>query len=68
MTACSGRDDDAMWTKAGIERAVVEVLRKLGFLEGAPGAGGPYGLLKRKPSIEGRSSPRRRLPIGPLGH
>jgi hypothetical protein len=25
-----------MQTKAGIERAVVDVLRKLGFLEGAP--------------------------------
>jgi hypothetical protein len=34
--ACSGRDNDAMKTKAGIERAVVDVLRKLGFLEGAP--------------------------------
>jgi hypothetical protein len=31
-----GRDVDAMPTKAGIERAVVDVLRKLGFLEGAP--------------------------------
>jgi hypothetical protein len=27
-----GRDIDAMQTKAGIERAVVDVLRKLGFL------------------------------------
>jgi hypothetical protein len=31
-----GRDVDAMRTKAAIERAVVDVLRKLGFLEGAP--------------------------------
>jgi len=30
------RDVHAMQTKAGIERAVVDVLRKLGFLEGAP--------------------------------
>jgi hypothetical protein len=31
-----GRDVDVMRIKAGIERAVVDVLRKLGFLEGAP--------------------------------
>src|SRR4051794_6953303 len=30
------RDIDALSTKAGIERAVVDVLRKLGFLEPAP--------------------------------
>jgi hypothetical protein len=29
-----GRDVDVMRIKAGIERAVVDVLRKLGFLEG----------------------------------
>ena len=32
-----------MRTKAGIERAVVEVLRKLGFLEGAEGPAAPTG-------------------------
>jgi hypothetical protein len=31
-----GRDIHVMQTKAGIERAVVDVLRKLGFLEPAP--------------------------------
>jgi hypothetical protein len=31
-----GRDIDAMRTKAGIERAVVDVLRKLGLLHEAP--------------------------------
>ena len=31
-----GRDADAMRTKAGIERAVVDVLRKFGILEPAP--------------------------------
>jgi hypothetical protein len=31
-----GRDVHAMQTKAGIERAVVDGLRKLGFLEPAP--------------------------------
>ena len=31
-----GRDIDAMRTKAGIERAVVDVLRRLGFLPPQP--------------------------------
>ena len=31
-----GRDIDAMRTKAGIERAVVDVLRKYGILPPAP--------------------------------
>ena len=40
-------------TKAGIERAVVDVLRKLGFLEGAPKGGPTTDCRKGKPRIEG---------------
>jgi hypothetical protein len=42
------RDVDAMKTKAGIERAVVDVLRKLGFLEGAPKGRPPLRIVKKE--------------------
>jgi hypothetical protein len=43
-----GRDVDAMRTKAGIERAVVDVLRKLGFLEGAPKGPPPLRIVEKE--------------------
>jgi hypothetical protein len=48
MRRLLGRDVDAMRTKAGIERAVVDVLHKLGFLEGAPKGRPNYGLSKSR--------------------
>jgi hypothetical protein len=43
-----GRDVHAMQTEAGIERAVVDVLRKLGFLEGAPKGRPPLRIVERE--------------------
>jgi hypothetical protein len=47
-----GRDIDTMQTKESIKRAVVEVLRELGFLEGAPKRPPPLRLVEKKPEIE----------------
>ena len=44
-----------MRTKAGTERAVVDVLRKLGFLEGAPKGRPPLRIVKQRPRIDGGS-------------
>jgi hypothetical protein len=43
-----GRDHHAMQTKAGIERAVVDVLRKLGLLEPAPKRPPPLRIVKKE--------------------
>ena len=40
-----------MQTKAGIERAVVDVLRKLGFLKGAPKGRPPMRIVKQRPEV-----------------
>jgi hypothetical protein len=44
-----GRDIHAMQTKAGIERAVVDVLRKYGVLEPAPKRPPPLRVVKEEP-------------------
>jgi len=43
-----GRDVHAMQTKAGIERAVLYVLRKLGFLEGASKGRPPLRIVEKE--------------------
>ena len=43
-----GRDIDAMRTKAGIERAVVDVLRKYGILPPAPKRPPPLRIVETK--------------------
>src|SRR4051794_17469085 len=43
-----GRDVDTMQTKESIKRAVVEVLRELGFLEGVPKRPPPLRLVEKK--------------------
>jgi hypothetical protein len=43
-----GRDTRVMQTKAGIERAVVDVLRRLGFLPGAPKPAPPLRMKEAK--------------------
>ena len=45
-----------MQTKAGIERAVVDVLRKLGFLKGAPN--GPAATADRQAEAGGLMAAR----------
>jgi hypothetical protein len=41
-----GRDIDAIHTKAGIERAVVEVLRRFGVLHASPKRPPPLRIVK----------------------
>jgi hypothetical protein len=43
-----GRDIHAMQTKAGIERAVVDVLRKYGLLPPAPKLQSPLRIVKKE--------------------
>jgi hypothetical protein len=43
-----GRDVDAMRTKESIKRAVVEVLRELGFLDPAPKRPPPLRVVKEE--------------------
>jgi hypothetical protein len=43
-----GRDVDAIRIKAGIERAVVDVLRTLGFLDPAPKGRPPLRIVKEE--------------------
>jgi hypothetical protein len=42
------RDVHAMQTKAGSERAVVDVLRKLGFLEEGPRGRPPFRVVEKE--------------------